>query len=257
MSLDRLRLLVADDEPLARDLVRQYAASVERVEIVAEATCGEELAEAVERTRPDAALVDVRMPGEDVFAVLARRAAADPPLPSIIFATAYDRYAVRAFDMNAVDYLVKPYTADRFAEAIRRVRTRKALSRTADAVGTSDGLTRVIRDLGPRPDRLLVPDGRRMVPIAVADIAWIKAEGDYARVYAGGRSYLVSRTLKELEGRLDPFQFLRIHRSAIVQTSHIREVTAEGSSRYRVRLDDGTTVIVSRTRAPDFKKWTL
>ena len=236
---------------LARDLVRQYASTVDRVDIVAEAASGDELGEAVERTHPDAALVDVRMPGEDVFVVLSRRAMVDPALPSIIFATAYDTYAVRAFDMNAVDYLVKPYTADRFAEAIRRVRTRRAAGQL------SDGLARVIRDLGPRPDRLLVPDGRRMVPIAVADIVWIKAEGDYARVHAGGKGYLVSRTLKELEARLDPAQFLRIHRSAIVQTSHIREVQPEGSSRYRVQLDDGTTVIVSRTRAPDFRKWTL
>src|SRR6185436_7311819 len=104
---------------------------------------------------------------------------------------------------------------------------------------------------------LLVPDGRRMVPVAIAGISWIKAEGDYARVHAGGRSYLVSRTLKDLEGRLDPAQFLRIHRSAIVQTSHIREVHAEGSSRYRVVLDDGTAVLVSRTRAPELRRWML
>lgn len=98
-----------------------------------------------------------------------------------------------------------------------------------------------------------MPDGRRMVPIAVADIVWIKAEGDYARVHAKGRSYLVSRTLKELEGRLDSASFLRIHRSAIVQTTHITEVRAEDSARYRLQLDDGTTVIVSRTRAAGLK----
>src|SRR6185295_11379550 len=159
--------------------------------------------------------------------------------------------AVRAFEMNAVDYLVKPYAESRFAEAIQRVRQRRVVSRT------DEGLARVIRDLGPRPDRLLVPDGRRMVPIAIADIVWIKAEDDYARVHAGGRSYLVSRTLKDLEIRLDPERFVRIHRSAIVQASHIREVVAAGGSRYRVRLSDGTDVLVSRSRSPELRRWML
>ena len=96
-----------------------------------------------------------------------------------------------------------------------------------------------------------------MVPIALTDILWVKAEGDFARVFAGGRSYLVSRSLKDLETRLDPDRFVRIHRSAIVHTAHISEVRPEGSSRYRLTLDDGTTVIVSRTRAPDLKRWIL
>jgi two-component system LytT family response regulator len=158
---------------------------------------------------------------------------------------------VRAFELNAIDYLVKPYSPERFAEAIRRVRAR------AGGRADHEGLARTIRDLGPRPDRLLVPDGRRLVPIAVADISWIKAEGDYARVFAGGRSYLLGRTLKELEARLDPGAFLRIHRSAIVQTDHIREVRAEGSSRYRIRLSDGSHVIVSRSRAPELRRYML
>jgi two-component system LytT family response regulator len=192
-------------------------------------------------------VLDIRMPGADIFEVLAAQAS----LPPVIFSTAYDSYAVRAFELNAVDYLVKPYGEERFAEAVRRLRQ---LQTSLDA---SERLARVIRDLGPRPDRLLVPDGRRMVPLAVRDIVWIKAEGDYARVYAEGKSYLVSRMLKDLESRLDPAQFVRIHRSAIVQTSHIREVRPEGSSRYRVLLDDGTAVTVSRTRAPDLKRWML
>jgi two-component system, LytTR family, response regulator len=251
MSRDRLSLLIADDESLARDLVRRYAASQSGLEIVAECSSGDELADALRNARPDLMLLDIRMPGRDVFEVLAHEASANRELPSVIFATAFDGYAVRAFELNAIDYLVKPYTADRFAEAIRRVRTRQA------ADHAEERLARVVRDLGPHPDRLLVPDGRRMVPLAIADIVWIKAEDDYARVFAGGRSYLVSRTLKELETRLDAERFVRIHRSAIVQTSHIREVVAAGSSRYRVRLSDGTDVLVSRSRAPELRKWKL
>ncbi len=150
----------------------EYAGAHGELEVVEECASGDELAAALTRGRPDVCLLDIRMPGEDVFAVLGRASAAQP-LPSVIFATAFDGYAVRAFDMNAVDYLVKPYSEDRFAEAIRRVRTRRQADRP------DDGLARVIRDLGPRPDRLLVPDGRRMVPLAVSDIVWIKAEDDY------------------------------------------------------------------------------
>lgn len=118
-------------------------------------------------------------------------------------------------------------------------------------------LARVIRDLGPRPDRLLVPDGDRIVPVAIADIAWIKAEGDYVRIYSGGKSLLVSRTLKEIEARLDPAQFIRIHRSAIVHSAQIREVRVADGGRYRVLLGDGTALLVSRTRAPELKRWIL
>ena len=234
-----LKVIVADDEPLARDLIRHYVQQQAGVTIVAECVDADQVARAIDRVEADVAFLDIRMPGTDIFTVLGRAAAAGRRLPAVIFSTAYDEYAVRAFDLDAVDYLVKPYTADRLAEALRRARSRQAADREAS-------LSRAIRDLGPRPDRLLVPDGRRMVPIALADIVWIKAEDDYARVHAGGKSYLVGRTLKELEHRLDPERFVRIHRSAIVQTSHIREVIAEDGSRFRLCLSDGARVVVSR-----------
>jgi two-component system LytT family response regulator len=251
MSRDALRLLIADDEPLARDLVRRYAADHPGVVVVSECASGDELARALPAVRPDVALLDIRMPGVDVFTVLEREAARPDRLPAVIFATAFDSYAVRAFDLNAVDYLVKPYTADRFAEGLRRARSRQG------SAPATDGLVRTIRDLGPRPDRLLVPDGRKLVAIAIDDIIWIKAEDDYARIHTGARTYLISRTLKDLEARLDPDRFVRVHRSALVQASHIREVAAEGGSRYRVRLSDGTNVLVSRARAPELKRWMI
>lgn len=257
MPSDTLRLLVADDEPLARELVRGYSRAQEHVDVIEECASGDELASTLSLHRArgvpgiDVALLDIRMPGADVFDVLAREAASNGHLPSVIFATAYDTYAVRAFELNAVDYLVKPFTVERFAEAIRRVRSRMHHDRPQSA------LAGVIQDLGPRPERLLVPDGQRIVPIAVADIGWIKAEGDYARIYSGGRSFLVSRTLKEIEARLDPAQFIRIHRSALVHSAHIREVHVADSGRYRVTLSDGATLLVSRTRAPELRRWIL
>ena len=257
MPGDTLRLLLADDEPLARELVRGYSHAQDGLEVVSECATGDELADTLASHRPpaipgiDVALLDIRMPGADVFDVLAREAAAHNRLPSVIFATAYDTYAVRAFDLNAVDYLLKPFTEERFAEAIRRVRSRR------DRSSPQTALAAVIRDLGPRPDRLLVPDGQRIVPVAVADICWIKAEGDYVRIYSGGRSFLVNRTLKEIEARLDATKFIRIHRSAVVHSAHIQEVRVAESGRYRVQLSDGTTLLVSRTRAPELKRWIL
>jgi two-component system LytT family response regulator len=252
MSPDRLRLVIADDEPLARELVRRYAGEIPEIEVIAECASGDALDDLLARAGADVLLLDIQMPGRDVFDVLGDAARRPAPLPAVIFATAFDSYAVRAFDVNAVDYLIKPYAPDRFAEAIRRVRRRGGATPRAAV-----GLERAIRDLGRRPDRLLVPDGRRMVPVAVADIVWIKAEDDYARIHAGGRSYLVTRTLKELEARLDPEQFIRLHRSALVQAAHIREIVGDGASRYRVRLSDGTTVVVSRRSVPDLRRWML
>ncbi len=242
-----LRLLFADDEPLARELIRRYVARERDLTVVAECASGDDVARELSRTHPDVALLDIVMPGRSVFDVLASIPSRDMPL--VIFTTAFDRYAVRAFEVNAVDYLLKPVTEERLAAALDRARERKP---------PGENLARLIRDLGPRPDRILVPHRDGMVPVAVHDIQWIKAEGDYARIHVlAGKSYLVTRTLSDLEQRLDPNAFLRIHRSAIIRTDKIREVKGEGSARLRVVLDDGTELIVSRSRAALLKRWMI
>jgi DNA-binding LytR/AlgR family response regulator len=243
---DALRILIADDEELARSLLRGYLRNARAVTVVDECANGNELAAALARGGVDLALVDVQMPGPMVFDVLSARR----ELPCVVFTTAFDQYAVRAFELNAVDYLLKPIAESRLAHAIERVRERQERSAPVD-------LQRLLRDLGPRPDRLLVPFRDALVPIAMADILWIKAEGDYARIHTAERGYLVTRTLNELEERLDRAHFLRIHRSAIVRTDRIAAVKGEGSSRYRVVLQDGTELIVSRTRAPMLKRWMI
>lgn len=250
MPPDHLRLIVADDEALARGLVRDYVARCSGVRIVHECADVATLAAALEQGGADAAMLDIRMPGRDLFEVL-DDIRQQQPLPALVFATAYDRYAVRAFEMNAVDYLVKPFTESRFAETIGRLREYQRRGTPAD------GVPRLLRDLGRRPDRLLVPEGRRIVPVAVSAIGWIQAEGDYARIHADGKSYLVYRTLNELEARLDPAEFLRVHRSAIVRLDQIQEVEPAGSGRYRVTLQGGGTLTVSRGRAQALKQLIL
>lgn len=242
-----MRLLLADDEEPARRLLRAYAARQPGVEVVAECGDGDTLGELLRGAAADLAILDVRMPGRDVFTVLAA-AASEGCLPLVVFASAYDRYAVRAFEMNAVDYLLKPFTEARFAAALERVR---------DRAWDGARVHQLSRDLGPRPDRLLVRERDRIVPVAVDDIVWIAAEGDYARIHTGSRSHLVSRTLGELEERLDPARFLRVHRSAIVRWDRIREAIPEGSGRFRLVLDTGATLLVSRSRAPELRRWLL
>ena len=250
MAPDSLRLIVADDEVLARRLVRDYASRCRGVSIVHECVDVASLAAALEQGGADAAMLDIRMPGRDVFEVL-EDIRQRQPLPALVFATAYDRYAVRAFELNAVDYLVKPFTESRFAETIERLRQDRGLGAPAD------GVPRLLRDLGRRPDRLLVPEGRRIVPVAVSAIGWIQAKGDYARIHAGNKSYLVYRTLNELEERLDPAEFLRVHRSAIVRLDQILEVVPIGSGRYRLSLKGGGSPTVSRGRAQALKRLIL
>ncbi|MCY4581176.1 MAG: LytTR family DNA-binding domain-containing protein [Chloroflexi bacterium] len=250
MTPDRLRLIVADDEVLARRLVRDYATRCSGVSIVHECVDVASLAAALEQGGADAAMLDIRMPGGDVFEVL-EDIGQQQPLPALVFATAYDRYAVRAFELNAVDYLVKPFTESRFAETIGRLRQDRGPGAPAD------GVPRLLRDLGRRPDRLLVPEGRRIVPVAVSAIGWIQAKRDYARIHAGNKSYLVYRTLNELEERLDPAEFLRVHRSAIVRLDQILEVVPIGSGRYRLALKGGGAPTVSRGRAQALKRFIL
>lgn len=248
-----LRVLVADDEPLARQLVRRLLEAQADVILVAECADGDSLAGALEREAVDVMLLDVRMPGKDVFDVLDDRARRAPAaMPAVIFTTAYERYAVRAFEMNAADYLVKPLTAPRFSQALARARTR-----IGDRQSVAASVSRVARDLGRRPDRLLVPERGRMVPLEISAIDWIQAEGDYARVHAGGKSYLVARSLTDLEARLDPERFARIHRSAIVNRERIQEVLPEGSRRHTVVLADGTRLVLSRSRADRLRDWRL
>jgi two-component system, LytTR family, response regulator len=247
-----LRVLIADDEPLARQLARRLLARHDAA-VAAECGDGDALADALDRQPVDVLLLDVRMPGRDVFDVLAERARRAPPsMPAVIFTTAYERYAVRAFELNAADYLVKPLNAMRFDQALDRAR-----ARIGDRAAVAAGVARVARDLGRRPDRLLVPERGRMVPIDVDAIDWIQAEGDYARVHAAGRSYLVARPLVELERRLDADRFTRIHRSAIVNRAKIREMVPEGSRRYTVVLSDGTRLVLSRSRAGALRDWRL
>ena len=242
--MDRIRVLIVDDEAPARAKLRRFLAADPEVEVVGEAGSGTEAVEAVRALAPDVVFLDIQMPGLDGFGVVA--ALEGEALPQVVFVTAYDEFAVKAFEVHAVDYLLKPFGPDRFERALARVKERVRARR-------DDGLDRRLRTVlaavTRRPtylERILVPDGGKSVLLEVSRIDWIEAEGNHVRLHVGPASHLVRATLAALEERLDPARFLRIHRSRIVNADRIREVHPWSHGDQLVVLRDGTELIMSR-----------
>lgn len=240
-----LRALLVDDEPLVlRDLERllEHEAGIE---VIGTARSGIEALDRIDELTPDVVFLDVQMPELDGLGVVA---ALDPQrAPLVVFVTAFDRYALPAFDSNAVDYLLKPFDGPRLARAVDRVRKRAAQRDPAD-------LDRLQRAAGSArapgsawPERLAVRATGRAIVLDLREVRWIGGEGNYARVHLAKQSWLTRRTLKELEGMLDPARFARIHRSHIVALAWVRELRALGDGDHEVTLDTGTRLVVTRT----------
>jgi two-component system, LytTR family, response regulator len=242
--VERIRVLIVDDEPPARAKLSRFLAADPEVEVVGEAASGTEALEAVEELAPALVFLDVQMPGLDGFGVLA--ALGRESLPAVVFVTAFDEYALRAFEVHAVDYLLKPFDADRFRTALDRAKQRLRRSGPTE-------LDRRLRDLlaevRPRPapvQRLMVPVGEKQVLIDVGSIHWIEAEQNYVRLHVGSTSHLLRGTLAGLEERLDPARFIRIHRSRIVNADRVREIHLWSHGDRLVVLNDGTELLMSR-----------
>jgi two-component system, LytTR family, response regulator len=252
-----IRAVIADDEPLARRGIRQLLATEEGVAVVAECRDGAETLCALETLSPDLLLLDVQMPELDGFGVV--RARGVDRMPMVVFVTAYDEFALRAFDAHALDYLVKPVSEDRFAIAMRRVRERL---QSSDALELTRHLADFLRARGVEsPEiaaaadsrgarRLIVPTSTGELVLDVDEIDWIQADDYYAAIHAHGRRHLIRESLASLEERLDPHVFVRVHRSAIVRIDRVRELRSgkTGSTDAMVVLKDGTRVPVSRRR---------
>jgi two-component system LytT family response regulator len=238
-----IRVLVADDEPLARRGVRQLLAPHRDMTLVGEARNGAETLIALEALSPDLLFLDVQMPEMDGFEVLRARGA--DRMPAVVFVTAHDQFAVRAFEMRALDYLVKPLSVERFKVALQNVRDRLHLM---DAAGQVARLTSLLEAEKAERDkrgveRLVVHATSGEFVIPVAEIDWIAADDYYARLHVGTKSHLLRESLASLETRLDTRRFVRVHRSAIVQVDRIRELHGD-----EVVLRDGVRVPVSRRR---------
>ncbi|MGE5927655.1 MAG: LytR/AlgR family response regulator transcription factor [Gemmatimonadota bacterium] len=238
-----LRVLIADDEPLSRDCVRLALAAQPGVEVVAECADGLEAAEAIPRLAPDLVFLDVRMPGLDGFEIIERIGAGR--MPPVVFVTAFDAHAIRAFSTHALDYVLKPFEDARLAAAIERAREQIGLRREGEL---GRRLAALVRSAAPPPvTRLLVTRGEVSCFVALDDVECLAAERNYVRIHHRGGADLVRRPLDQLLSELDPTRFVRVHRSFAVNLARVREVRPWFSGDCVAVLDSGREVRVSRT----------
>ena len=239
-----MRVLIVDDEAPARAKVRRYLGEYDEVEIVGEAENGTEAVERIAELHPDLVFLDVQMPELDGFGVL--EALEGEPLPVVVFVTAYDEYAIRAFDVHAVDYLLKPFDEDRFRVALGRARSRLGERRTETLDQRLEAVLAELRAREQYADRLLVKSDGRVTVVQVEDVDWIEAADNYARVHTARGRYLVREPIKTLERKLNPRHFARVHRSAIVNLARVRELQPMFGGEYVIILSTGAKLTLSR-----------
>jgi two-component system LytT family response regulator len=240
-----IRAVIVDDEPLARRRIRSLLAEAGDVEVAAECENGRQAIRAIEASPPDLLFLDIQMPELDGFDVL--QAIGVGHVPVVIFVTAYDQFAVRAFEAHALDYLLKPFDDERFEAALQRARTQLRQQQGGDLECRLRALLAEARGDRGYLQRLAVPTGQRSVFIRTEQIDWIEAERNYIRLHVGGRSYLLRENLSRIESALDPAVFCRIHRSTLVNINRIQAVESPVRGEYRVVLHDGTKLTSGRS----------
>jgi two-component system, LytTR family, response regulator len=248
---DRLRVMIVDDEAPARSLLREYLAASPEVELLGECANGFEAVKAISEQRPDLVFLDIQMPRLDGFEVLELL----DPVPGVIFCTAYDEHALRAFEVHAVDYLLKPFSRERFAEALAHARARWAASGGAGGAGSTPAggplaattLATAARPAGRPLDRIAVRDGAQVHVIPVEQVDLLEAQDDYVAVHEGGRTHLKHQPLAELAEALDPARFVRVHRSYVVNVERIARIELLAKDSRVVVLRDGRQIPVSRS----------
>lgn len=251
-----IRALIVDDEPLARRGIRQLLAAHPDVVVIGECRDGREAVRALATAKPDLVFLDVQMPGLDGLGVV--RVHGAERMPATVFITAHDQFAVDAFEAQALDYLVKPLSEDRFRETLHRVRERLrmhdalALAAKLSALLRGDSVTTNGTGRVPRAP-IAVPTDNGELLLDQGEIDWIEAADDYAVIHAGGKSHRVRAALSALESRLDPARFTRIHRSSVVRLDRVREWKADADEEMVLILRDGTELPVSRRRAAQVK----
>ena len=240
----KIRALIADDEPLARERVRELLAGENDIEVVAECSDGREAVEAIHEHTPDLVFLDIEMPELDGFQVL--KSVSTDHMPDVIFITAYDRYAIKAFEEHALDYLLKPFDKPRFVGALNRARSRMDQNNNG---GFSSRLVALLQQVDSQPkliDRLAIKSRGRVVFLRTDEIEWIEAAGNYVEVHSGKDCHLIRDTLNNFEEKLDARKFMRIHRSCMVNLEFIKELQPGAAGEYVVLMRDGRQLTLSR-----------
>jgi two-component system LytT family response regulator len=238
-----VRILIVDDEAPARQRLKRLLANIERVEIIGEAEDGAQAVALIERLQPDLVLLDIQMPGLDGFGVIE---ALEQP-PPIVFITAYDEYAIRAFEINALDYLLKPFSKERLEQAIRRAQEAQRDEQHFDSRFAS--LLESLASQGQYLTRLAVRAPNRIRVLNTDEVDWISIKNGQTFIHVGNEAYPIQRTLTDLEARLDPNRFFRAHRSAIVSLDRIKEIIPWFKGSHKLRLTTGTEIELSRAQA--------
>ncbi len=238
------KVILVDDEQAGRKLIREYLEEYPDLVVLAEINNGVDAVKEINRFKPDLVFLDIQMPGMTGFEVLTHL----EEIPKIIFSTAYDKYALKAFEVHAVDYLLKPYTRERFAMAIDRLREdNKPVEALTDSL---------LMGSKSYPERVLVQHNKKLVTVAVEDIQWIEAYGDYSKLHVGKEAYLSNYGISALEEKLDSNQFVRVHRSSLINLNAVKELHKYGKS-YDVSMQNGDVVRVSRGYMDNIKKLIL
>ncbi|MFS4448339.1 LytR/AlgR family response regulator transcription factor [Maribacter sp. 2307UL18-2] len=238
------KVLIADDEEAGRILIKEYLSDFPDLVLLAEVNNGVDAITEINRFKPDLVFLDIQMPGKTGFEVLGYL----EEIPQIIFSTAYDQYAIQAFEVHAVDYLLKPYTRDRFKKAIERL---ESGSKDVGALAES-----VIMEREDYPERVLVQQNKKLITIAVTDIIWIEAYGDYSKLHTSATTFVSNYGISGLEEKLNPKTFLRVHRSSIINLEKVKELHKYGKS-YDVTMENSDIVRVSRGYLDAIKKLML
>lgn len=251
MTKATIRTLIVDDELLARRRISNLLRAKEEFVVIGECANGKTAVEAIQQQAPEVVFLDVQMPDLDGFGVL--QALGKTSLPVIVFVTAFDQYAIKAFEFHALDYLLKPFDDERFEKTLEWV---KEQLRQKEFRHLSNRMASLLQDHSPKPDlaapfktpsRLVIRSAGRVQIIRTCEIEWIEAEGYYARVHVGGKSHLMRETLSHLETQLDSMQFLRIHRSTIINLEQVKELQPISHGEYIVVLQNGTQLRLSRS----------
>jgi len=266
-----IKTMIVDDEPLARKGLSLRLAQFDNIDVIAECNNGVDAVSKIPQLQPDLVFLDIQMPGLNGFQVIHKLQELKQTIPMIVFVTAFDSYAIKAFDIHALDYVLKPVDDNRLRDAVQKVSDHLALKNTGlnsqklvrlVADFTGDDCEDILRKLaaGERitqqgyPDILAVKDGSEVTRVPISDIQWIDAAGDYMCVHTTKQTHIMRQTMKELDQQLDPRRFVRVHRSAIVNINYVQRLVSHISGEYHLILSNGSELKVSRSHRDRVKE---